>query len=204
VEPQEFPYKDDALRTAFAQNKGETGPVMDDRKGNYFVTRTDSVTPSALRPFDQARDDVLAAWKSREQAKRAEAEAASIAKILREGRGQSSFATHEGVTVSVSKPVSLLGDSDPALPKSALPQIFNMKKGDVIVLPEEGRQVILRLADVVDLGESKDEDILDKIASDLDRVAPKELADQYLKYLRVLFPVTIRQDALDGLAQQGG
>ena len=80
---------------------------------------------------------------------RAAAEAETIAKALRAGKAPSSFAGQSGVEVSVSKPVSLLGDSDPALPASVLPQIAKMKKGDVVTAAVPGHQLILKLAEFV-------------------------------------------------------
>jgi peptidyl-prolyl cis-trans isomerase D len=202
--PAELPQKDDALKSAFAQNSGETSPVMDDKNGTYFVVRTDTVTPSALKPFEQVKPAVIAAWKKQDQSKRAGEEAESIAKALREGKTPTSFAAREGIEVRASKPISLLGDADPSLPKTALPQILKLKKGEVIVLPQPGKQLILRLAEITSTGDKKDESAEGKIAAELNSAAPKDLADEYIKYLRVLFPVKINQDAFDSIAQQGG
>lgn len=204
AEPAELPHKDDVLKAAFAQNSGETSPVMDDRNGNYYVVRTDSVTPSALKPFEQVKSEVLAAWKKQEQKKLAAEKAETIANSLREGKEASVYAAEDGVDVRASKPISALGDSDPSLPKSALPQIFKLKKGEVAVVPEGNKQFILRLAQIIDAPAAKDEAATGKITGELTNNVPKELADQYLKYLRVLFPVTIHQDTLDGIVPQGG
>ncbi len=116
-DPPEFPHKDDVLKAAFGQNAGETSPVMDDKNGNYYVVRTDDVTPSGAKPFDQVKNDVLAGWKAQEQAKLAAIEADKIVKGLRDGQRASSFAAQKGVDVRVSKPISLLGDNDPLCPK---------------------------------------------------------------------------------------
>lgn len=203
-EPAELPHKDDVLKQAFGQNSGETSPVMDDKNGNYFVVRTDKISPSAVKSFDDVKPEVAAAWKAQEQVKRASAEAEDIAKGLREGKAASVFAAKAGVDVRVSKPISLLGDSDPALPKEILAQIMKLKKGEATVLPLNGKQMIVRLAQIVSVGDTVDPAAAGKISSELTNDATKGFADEYGKYLRVLFPVVIHQDALDGIAQQGG
>ena len=202
-EPAELPHKADVLKAAFSQNNGESSPVMDDKNGNYFVVRTDQITPRSVKTFEQVKAEVVAAWKKQEQIKAAENEAENIAKAMREGKTAASFASQKGVDVKTSKPISLLGDSDPALPKAALPQIMKMKQGDVAVLPQQqSKQIIVRLAQTIPAGDTKDDVALGKIASEYNGNAPKELADEYVKYLRTIFPVHIKADALDSIAQQ--
>lgn len=202
-DPAELPHKEDVLKAAFAQNNGESSPVMDDKNGTYFVVRTDQVTPSALKPFEQVKSDVLAAWKEKEQTKLAEAEAESIAAALRTGKPASSFASQKGVTVRTSQPISILVNNEPLLPKKMLPKIMKLKKGEVAVLPQADKQLVVRLAQVIPAGDAKDVDAEGKIVYEINDAMPKELADEYIGYLRVLFPVRIHQDALDSIAQQG-
>lgn len=203
-DPAELPHKEDVLKSAFAQNNGETSPVMDDKNGNYFVVRTDQVTPSSLKPFDQVKAEVTAEWKQQEQEKMVEAEAESIAKAMREGKPASSFSGQKGVEVRTSKPISLIGESDPSFSKNVLPQIMKMKKDEVVVLPlQKGKQIIVRLAQIIPSTGTKDESALGRIGSEFDVSSSKELADEYTKYLRVVFPVHIKADAMDDLAQQG-
>jgi hypothetical protein len=134
----------------------------------------------------------------------AQEEAEAIAKDLRDGKASSSFAKRNGVEVRVSKPVSLLGDSDPAFSPKDLPQILRLKQGEVAILPQPGGQMIVRLAEIVPAGDKKDEAAENKVAGELNSAAPRELATEYMKYLRILFPVTIHQDAFDSIAPQGG
>jgi peptidyl-prolyl cis-trans isomerase D len=203
-DPPELPHKDDVLKAAFSQNVGETSPVMDDKNGNYFVVRTDDVVPSAVKPFDQVKDAIAADWKMQEQAKEAAAQAEKIAKGLQGGAAASSFAAQKGVDVRVSKPISLLGESDPGLPESLIPQILQMKKGEVITSPLPGKQVILRLAEIVNVDASADKDAKGKIAEELSTGMPKELAEEYLRHLRFAFPIEIRRDTLETVSRQGG
>jgi len=203
-EPAELPDREDALKADFAQNSGETSPVLDDKNGSYFVVRTDEVTPSAVPAFEKNKDRALAEWKTAEQAKRAVTEAGQIAEGLRAGKAPASFAAETGVDVRVSKPVSLLGDVDPALPQTTLPEIFKLKKGDVTVMPMPDRQLVVRLSELVDTDPAKAGDALDKVKEELQNRMPGERAAEYLKYLRVLFPVEINEGVFDSLRQQGG
>lgn len=200
--PIDLGYKEDILKAAFGQNNGESSPVMDDKNGHYYVVRTDQVTPSSVKPFEQVRTEVLAAWKNQDQEKRAEAEADTIAKALREGKTAASFANQKGIEIKSSKPISLLDDSDPSLPRSDLPRVLRLKKGEVTVLaPAKDKQVIVRLAQIIPASGTRDEVAQGKIASEYADNKPRELADEYMRYLRVIFPVKIHTDVVDSVAQ---
>ena len=202
--PAELPNKDDVLRTAFGQNSGETGPVMDDKNGNYFVIRTDDVTPSAVKPFDTIKTDIAAAWKADAQATRAKAEAEKIAEILREGKPAKALGARKGLEVRISKPVSQLGDSDPTLPAQLMPQILAMKKGDAITWSQPDKQLILRLVNILEADDSANASGKGRVTQELGEDGRRELTAQYLKHLRRLFPVSIKQDAVDSVVSSGG
>ncbi len=207
-EPVELPSKDDVLKAAFGQNASEVSPIMDDKDGHYVIVRTDEVTPSAVQPFDKVKDKIVAAWKTQEQAKHASTEAGNVAKALRDGKAPSSFAAQTGMDVRVSKPVSLLGDKDPALPENVLPQIMHLKKGEVTIVPLQDKQLVLRLAEIVDMGQAEMKTAQPKLGTEIDHDLSNELSDQYLSYLKKIHPVSVNRDVLDTMeqssSQQGG
>ena len=82
-------------------------------------------------------------------------------------------------------------------------QALNMKKGDVISTPLPGKQMVLRLADVINTDDNSDK-TANQVKLQLDEQLPTELKSQYTKYLRVLFPVDIDHGLVDSLKQQGG
>jgi peptidyl-prolyl cis-trans isomerase D len=203
-DPAELPDREAALKTAFGQGSGEVSPVLDDKKGGYTVVRTDEITAAAVPPFEKIQDRVASAWKTAEAAKRAGTSADDIAKAMREGKPASSFAARAGVDIRVSKPISLLGDSDSDLPQTILPKIFKLKKGDVITVPLEDRQLVLRLADLVDVDPAAKDANISRITDELISQMPGDRGAEYVKYLRVLMPVDINESLLDSLRQQGG
>jgi peptidyl-prolyl cis-trans isomerase D len=201
-DPAELPNKEVVLKTAFAQGAGDTSPILDDKNGNYSVVRTDSITPSAPKPFDEVKAEVVTAWKAEQQAKAAKDQADKIAQGLRDGKTPESFANGENITVRVTKPVSMLGDTDPELAPSVLPQIYKLKKGDVTTASVGATQVILRLNSLSEADAAGDAAKL-KITDELKKNGTTELTQQYLDYLKQIFPVEINQDALESVRQQG-
>lgn len=202
-EPTEFPAKEDMMRYAFSQASGETSQVIDDKQGNYLVVRTDEITPSQVRPFETIKDKVLADWSNEQRAQKAIQESENIAKALREGKAATSFAAQPGVEIRIAKPISLLEDADKTLPQKALPEIFQMKKGDVITNASPDKQYVLRLVDIVPVDLSKPDNARQKVVEDMEARMPYELLHAYAEHLHKLFPVTIDQELLETLKMQG-
>ncbi|MER2520891.1 MAG: SurA N-terminal domain-containing protein [Bdellovibrionales bacterium] len=205
--PVELPHKEDVLRTAFGQNAGETGSVIDDRNGGAFVVRTDEILPSGLKPFEKVRNEVVAAWTKLELERLAAEDAEKIAGLLREGKQIPSLAARKGLTVRITAPLSLLEESrDPALSEQELKQAFSLKQGDAKVIPLKDRHLVVRLNRVVDVqnGDTGAEIARNKVASSLREDVPKEITEEYLKHLRTaVFPVRVNRDALEAVEQRG-
>lgn len=79
--------------------------------------------------------------------------------------------------------ISLLGDTDKEIPKDVIPQIFLMKKGDVTISARDGKQYVLRLADIVPVDPTKAEASRLKIVEDLKEKIPQDLLEQFADHL---------------------
>ncbi len=200
--PKEFPNKGDVLKSGFTQNAGETSPIADDKAGNYYVVRTDDVTPSGAKPYDTVKDTIAAAWKTHEQAVKAQAEADAIAKDLQGGKPVSAIASQPGVSVRLSSPLSQLGDTDPLLPQQILSQAFKLKKGETVAALQDSKQIIAQLNSVTDADTSKPDPRKGMIGSDIKKTLSDEFLEQYVQHLYTVFPVKTNAAVLDHLRQQ--
>jgi peptidyl-prolyl cis-trans isomerase D len=201
--PAELPNKDQMLRDAFAQNAGDTSPVEDDKTGNYYVVRTDAVTPSGAKPFESVKNEIAAAWKAQEQRKLAVAEGKKIEQALRDGKPADSLADGGAVTVRVSTPLSQLGDSDPLLPPDILSQASKLKKGATASGVTGNNLVIVRLNKTIDADTAKDDPRKSMVEGSIKQASVDEILDQYIAHLYDVFPVKKDQAVLDHLRQQG-
>ena len=200
--PSELPNKEDVVKSAFAQNSGETSPVEDDKSGNYYVVRTDDITPSGIRPFDEVKAKVATAWKEHEQAQKAQAQAEKIAKALREGAEASSFNGEESVSSRTSDPLSLSGDTDRLLPPNLIAQALKLNKGETAMASADNKQVVVRLASIVNIDASKPDSRKNMISAEIKKVESNELLDQYIRHLHTVFPVKTNAAIIEGLRQK--
>ncbi len=201
-EPDEFPNKEEALKTAFAQNAGETGPVEDDKGGNYFVVRTDDVTASGIRPYEEIKARVASLWTAHEQALKAQAKAEKIVAAMRGGADMASFNSDTSVSFRSSSPLSLLGDTDRLLPQPLVTAAFKLKKGEVASAEDGNKQVIVRLASVINADLSKPDTRKNMIAAEIRRDGNNELLEQYVRHLATVFPVKKNAALLQQMKQK--
>ncbi len=193
----------DILNAAFNQSLGESSPVIDDKKGNYWVVRTDSINPSHAEPIEAVQNKVAALWKNGKQAERAKEEAEAIANTLREGKKYTAYAGRNGIKLRLSSPVSLLGEMDKEIPAQAFPIILKMRKDDVITVPTSSHHYVLRLADIVGVDPARPDHTYAKVVDDVNERMGYEQIEQYAKHLRRRFPVKINENVLEMMKTQG-
>ena len=203
-EPAEFPEKDNLLKAGFGQSSGEVSPVIEDKSGNYYVIRTDDIIPSQVKPYDRVREKIAKVWTMQQQAEKAKAAAEKMAEGLKNGKAPSSFAAQDGVEVRVSKSISLLGDIDPSIPPPVLKKIADLKKGDVITASEPGHQLVLRLADIAEMEQDRQKEAGNTLSGAILKHTSDEFTDEYLVYLRKLYPSQINRDLVESLSADGG
>jgi peptidyl-prolyl cis-trans isomerase D len=82
----DLPASEEVLRTAFDLDVGlEADPVSTPEDGFVWIDLRD-ITPASVKPFDQARDEALAAWKRRETSE-------AVLEKARELKGQAEAGT---------------------------------------------------------------------------------------------------------------
>lgn len=198
----ELPDSNLVLKPAFDLGNSEVSGVIDDRKGNYYVVRVDQVTPSQTPPLEAITGQVIAAWQNEQRAKDSGVEAEKIAEALRSGKTPSSLAGGKGISFRTSKPVTLLGNSDPEIPAGSIAKIMEIKKGDVITDQDAKEHYVFRLVSLIDADPKSDPIGRAEVSRAYNGQLPTELVDQYSKALRTRFPVAIHESVLNSLKQQ--
>jgi peptidyl-prolyl cis-trans isomerase D len=84
-EPVEaLPQSQAFLSAVFSTEKGAEPQLREFEGGGYFVLRVDEVTPPALRPLDQVRQQAVEAWKAEARLAAATVRAAGLAEKARQ------------------------------------------------------------------------------------------------------------------------
>ena len=126
------------LAKAFQTPQGSTSEVvqLDDASG-YFVLHVDQVSSPAVKPYDQVKDQVLAAWTQDQKEQEARKRAEAAAERLRSG--ESLAAVAGSFKVETTKPFLRASDEKNAVPPLLATVMFKQPQpGGVAIVAVPG------------------------------------------------------------------
>ena len=172
------------LGKAFQSAQGATSEVtpLDDNSG-YFVLRVDNVAPPALKPFDQVKDQVLAAWtqEQKDQAARHQAEAAAE----RVKKGEPLAAVAGPYKVETTKPFLRASDNKASVPPLLAAEMFKQPKtGGVSVVATQGGTMVARLTTIIAADPKAQPDQFERARDQLSQTLVNDVMQQYLAALQ--------------------
>jgi peptidyl-prolyl cis-trans isomerase D len=110
--------------------------------GGVAALRLDQVVPPALRPFDEVKEDVAAAWRADALAKALAARAIEVKSAVEGGAPLGSFGIVD-VTLSIARNGFLEN-----VPDTLLPAVFQLRPGELRVIEGPEFAGIVRLDDI--------------------------------------------------------
>ena len=119
------------FETAWELRAGGVSDVVDAGQGQYFVLRVDTVSPPALPPLAEVRDDLSEAWIERENARRLSAMAQDLAGRVRGGQDLAAVAASAGAELTARTGVQPTQEFAESLGAELLEGIFGQGKGAV-------------------------------------------------------------------------
>jgi len=184
----------------FETDAGAESPLSELEKGGYFMVRVDGLTPAQPRPFEQVKEQVLSSWQNEERRHRAEESAKAIAEKVRGGADFAAAATEAGAAIKVTQAVKRTdAAAEAGLPPQATARLFELKPGEVAVVPTDAGFAVLRLKEVVAAVPAADAEGMKSVEAELTRTFSNDLAFAYQNALRQRYPVEIDQEALQNL-----
>lgn len=200
VEP--LPGLDVVLDRAFRLGEGEQSTLIETREGSYFVAQVDDVVPAALRPLEQVRDEVVAAWQAEQRAAAAAARAEELAEALRAGGTVEEVAASAGAEAATAGPIDRSGNGRGRIPEGLVDRLFEMAPGEVATAAGQGGQVIVRLAEVEVPDPEADGTRVAALSEQLERAVASDLLAQYSAALRSSHDVEVNRGVIDQMYRQ--
>lgn len=132
-----LPRQREFLAQAFDLDPQSEPQIIDQSDGGLIVVKVREITPSAVRPLEEVRADVVAALQQRARADAAAERAKQIAERLRNGGDLAKEAAALGASVRVSAPLTRGGQpAEAALSPVVISALFSAKKpGEVVTGP---------------------------------------------------------------------
>ena len=190
----------DFLRSAFALGVGEESLLVETAEGGQYVVRVDEIVPTAPKPFEEVREDVLEAWRRAEVERMLEERAEAFAARLSEAGGFQGLTVPGGAAAAKTQP---LRRDDGAAPGSPSPQLaarlFEVDQGEVVRVPGPDGQVVAQLVEIRPADPGADRQAVEALRGQLDQAIAEDLLAQFSNGLRSRFDLTVNRQLVDQL-----
>lgn len=188
------------LKTAFAARPHQPAQLINGPDGSYFALTVNSVTPPAQQPYDQVRDQVLAAWTDDAQMREAEIKAAGLLHAVNAGQTLAAAAQAAGYQVSTS---SAFTRNAPASGATTQMQnvLFSLKLGQATMLQTDTGFVVATLAKIVNPTPGQDQADYDEARQSMTKSLQDDVGGSLLAGLQLRDKVTINQKLFSQIYQ---
>ncbi len=180
------------VQAAFATRESSESQLLETPKGEYFVVRTDRVTPSRTPPLSEVEAKVVEAWQSEERRKRADEKVKEVLAKANAGGDLGAIVKELNLSLQASKPVTRY-ETDPIsyLSQPAVQDLFKLALGKAQSVRIAEGNVIVRTKEIQPADLAKDKDALDRFGKQLDTMVANDLIAQLLAALRGKYGVTV-------------
>jgi peptidyl-prolyl cis-trans isomerase D len=182
------------INSAFFTPTGKQSALGQSPDGSYYILRVDESVPSALRPLEEVRDEIVADWQAGKQREAAEARALAIVERVENGGSLTEIATAEGLEATDSNPFNRRGegaDSNLVTPL-LVSDVFKLQPGQAAMVETGDGFVVAQLKSVKPAGPSDTKDLASLIGNQITGDILRQLDDA----LRQEFKVDIDEAAL--------
>lgn len=144
------------LNTLFVTAAGEQSTLQQLENGNYYILRTDEVVPSALRPLDDVRDEIIANWQAEKRREAAKERALALVDRIEKGESLPDIAAAEGLEAKDSKPFTRRGDGldSDLITQVLVSDLFRLQPGQAAMAETGNGFVVASLKSVQAAGPS--------------------------------------------------
>lgn len=199
---QNMPMDPQFITDVFDTDAGSESDLRENKDGGYYVLRVDNVTPSAVRPLADVRNEVTAAWRAQKTGEKLEQLSGEMLKAAQAGKPLPEIARPLNLKVTQS-PAFGRSFTDEQMSAALAAKLFTGKPGDSFAEPAPGGgYVIARLREIRPPSLTGKSDAAAKVGRDLSRNFSEDVLAQYQSVLERRYDVEINQDRLNSLFEE--
>ncbi len=190
------PASSELVQAAFATRESAESDLLETPRGEYFIVRTDRITPARAPTLAEVEDRVVAAWQLEERRKLAEAKVKDALEKANAGTDFATLAKELGLEARIAKPVTRFeADAGNYLSQPVVVELFKLAPDKTASVRTGEGSVLVRVKSVEapDLG--KDKEQLDRFGKQLDTMVANDLILQLIAALRAKYGVTVDEAA---------
>ena len=184
------------VQAAFATRESAESELLETPRGEYFVVRTDRITPARIPTLAEVEPKVVEAWQNEERRKLADAKVKVELDKAAAGADLAAVAGDLGLEFRTAKPVTRFeSDAGNYLTQPVVQELFKLTPGKTrAVRTAEGNVIVyLKQIELPDL--AKDKEALDRFGKQLDTMMANDLILELIAALRIKYGVTVDEAA---------
>ena len=184
------------VQAAFATRESAESELLETQRGEYFMVRTDRVTPARIPALFEVEAKVVEAWQAEERRKLADAKVKAALDKANAGTDLATLAKELGLEVRTTKAVTRFeADQGNYLTQPVVQELFKLAPGKAQSVRTAEGSVIVRLKQVEAVDLAKDKEALDRFGKQLDTMVANDLILQLVAALRTKYGVTVDEAA---------
>ena len=187
------------VSAVFETPSGRETPLTEGQGNVWYVAHVDAITPSALKPLADVREDVVRLWQQEKRDELARARAEEILKEINAGKTLEAGGAPFGLKVSAVGPVPRNAGFDPRapVPPEVTGRLFQLKTGETASVPSRDGVYIVRLTTTVAADPAADAEGVAQLRNQLRQQIGNDMVAGYTEALRQRYGVTINRTVVD-------
>jgi peptidyl-prolyl cis-trans isomerase D len=180
------------VQAAFATRESAESELLETQRGEYFVVRTDRITPARIPALNEVEAKVVEAWQGEERRKLADAKVKAAVEKADAGTDFATLAKELGLEARTTKAVTRFeADQGNYLTQPVVQALFKLATGKAQSVRTAEGSVIVRVKQVEAADIAKDKEALDRFGKQLDTMVASDLILQLVAALRTKYGVTV-------------
>lgn len=188
------------VKAAFAAQEGDPVQLSNGPDGSYFALKLEKIDAPALRPFDAARPQVLAAWTKAKLTREAEVKAAAVFHAVQQGQSLQAAAAAAGLQVSNS-PALTRSPQGGAAEQQLSNMLFTLKQGKATMMQTEGGFSVAVLTQIIDTSTAQDPADAARLGEAVTKGLQNDVGESFLAGLQTRDKVSVNQKMLAQIYQ---
>ena len=188
------PASAELIQAAFSTREGNESDLLETPKNEYFIVRTDRVTPARIPQLSEVEAKVTDAWQIDQRRKLADSKVKEAVEKSGGAADLTAIAKDLGQDVRTSKPLTRFDSDVPNhMSQPAVQALFELASGRVRAVRLADGNVIVRLKEVQPVDLTKEKDALGRFGTQLDAMVGNDLVAEFLSALREKYGVIVNE-----------
>jgi peptidyl-prolyl cis-trans isomerase D len=156
------------------------------------------ITPPAVKPFAEVKDQAIEAWQADKRREKVAKMAEELAAAVKPDSGLAAVAAERGLKAATSPPLPRKPSRDDTTPPALLAKLFAAKSGEAVTAADANGSYVAQLTKV-EIPETLPPNVDTDLGRELTAAMRGDLSAEYTQALRRRYPVEIRREAVDRL-----